>query len=150
MIREPTVRPRIEGFLRAARAALPAGQKLGVAGFCWGGRYTALACGGDAPLVDFGFTAHPSLLGVPAEVEAVAAPLSLANGDDDEWMRAPDLARVRAILEAETKGGIHEVVVYEGATHGFAVRGDPKDPRQAEFGLRAEDQAVRWFQKQLA
>jgi dienelactone hydrolase len=164
VIRQPIVLPRITAFFEAVRATPPpevtaaAGSssrpKVGAVGFCWGGRYTALMCSplpsGGGPPADFGFTGHPSLLGIPDEVEAIAVPLSLANGENDEWMEAAALAKVRAILEREDKGGIHEIVIYEGAKHGFCNRGDPADPRQLEFGLQAEEQAVRWFKKQFA
>jgi len=41
----------------------------------------------------------------------------------------------------------HEVMVYPGAKHGFAVRGDRRDPLMKEGGDKSEDQAVRWFQR---
>lgn len=159
-VRESVSKPRIFAFFEALRHAPPppelAGRqvKVGAAGFCWGGRYTALLVGEAAvvadtkqPLVDCGFTAHPSLLAVPAEVEAVRRPLSLANGDNDVYMRRKKLEVVKGILES--RGDIHEVVVIPGAKHGFAVRGDPRDPKQAEFGMMAEDQAVNWFRRQF-
>lgn len=175
--------------------------RVGVAGFCWGGRYAVqLAAGGrelraccdestssgaapsseaaaaaaeaGVPLVDCAFTAHPSLVSVPGDLVKVVQPLSVANGEDDVWMGRENMVKLAAILRGEEapkagkargtgqglvegQGGTtttetttpHEVVVYEGAAHGFAVRGDPNDPRQAELGLRAEDQAVAWFRK---
>ncbi len=146
--RESVVKPRIQAFFQALRASSP--LKTGVVGFCWGGRYAVLLCGDTfqrgteaQPLVDCGFTAHPSLLSIPSEIEAVERPLSIANGDNDMYMGAKKLQVLKEILEAKQAG--HEVVVYDGAVHGFAVRGDPRDPRQAELGLQAEDQAVKWF-----
>jgi dienelactone hydrolase len=151
--REAVVKPRIDSFFRSLRGA--SSLKIGVAGFCFGGRYTILLCGtafppkdDGTPLVDCGFTAHPSLVAVPGDVVAVCRPLSVANGDDDLWLGRSKMQTLQKILEEKHAG--HEVVVLEGAVHGFAVRGDPRDPRQAELGLQAEDQAVAWFRSQFA
>jgi hypothetical protein len=43
-----------------------------------------------------------------------------------------------------------EVVVYAGAEHGFAVRGDLGSEREVEQEGQARDQAVRWFGRWLA
>jgi dienelactone hydrolase len=87
---------------------------------------------------------------VPAHIEAVARPLSVANGEDDEWMGADRMCRLVGILEAKDVGeneGSYEAVVYPGAKHGFAVRGDRSDPLQRERGEQSEEQAVRWFRR---
>ncbi|KAK4096864.1 hypothetical protein N658DRAFT_569648 [Parathielavia hyrcaniae] len=184
--------PRIQAFMAALRASSTSTPttKIGVAGFCWGGLHAVLLThdtppnkvfvasadggggggvgGGDVeyPLVDCAFTAHPSLLAFPADLEAVAQPLSVANGEDDQWMGRDKMARLVEILggknaelaEAPPVGGgggetasegRHEAVVYPGAKHGFAVRGDPEDPMQRERGEQSEEQAVRWFRRWL-
>lgn len=100
-------------------------------------------------LVDCGFTAHPSMVKIPDEVAAVRKPFSLANGDDDEWMGVKKMVEFTRVLEEPERGGIHEAVTYPGALHGFAVRGNPADPKQNELGMQAEDQAVKWFKRHL-
>jgi len=162
--------PRIQTFVRAVRTTPPRlpGQtepvpaRLGVAGFCWGGPYAIQLThntpetrmdDADKPLVDCAFTAHPSLLSVPSDVEAVVRPLSVANGDDDEWMGRARMAELCAILDkknSEAGAPVHEAVVYPGARHGFAVRGDREDPLQKERGDQSEQQAVLWFRKHFA
>lgn len=149
-IRPGRCRPRIWGFFKALRDSPPheplAGHlKVGVAGFCWGGLFCIQLCG-EPNLVTCGFTAHPSLLTVPRDIEAVQRPLSVGNGENDEWMGRKRMDKLKEILEAKED---MEVVVYDGAQHGFAVRGDPHDPRQAELGMLAEDQAVAWYRKHL-
>ncbi|KAI3542944.1 dienelactone hydrolase [Colletotrichum filicis] len=122
-----------------------------VAGFCWGGKFTVLlsqlAAGpfGGERLIDCGFTAHPSFLTLPGDLEKVVLPLSVANGDDDMMMPRARMVEAKSVLGK--KGEDFEIVEYVGATHGFAVRGNPNDQRQAEFGMRAEDQAVGWFRR---
>ncbi|KAF6818507.1 dienelactone hydrolase family protein [Colletotrichum sojae] len=171
--RQGVIVPRIRNYLRALRfdppsplprpststTASSAGNaetsaaaknlKIGVAGFCWGGKHTVQLTQGTAgpyaeALVDCGYTAHPSLLSLPGDMEKVALPLSLANGDDDMMMPRAKMARVKEVLGGKADCEVRE---YPGATHGFAVRGDPNDERQADMGTRAEDQAVGWFRR---
>ncbi|KAF9880937.1 dienelactone hydrolase [Colletotrichum karsti] len=162
--------PRITNFLQALRLSPPSplprsststsgsadegqaaakGVKIGVAGFCWGGKYTIqLAQAASGPfgeaLIDVGYTAHPSMVSVPGDLEKVVLPLSIANGDDDMMMPRAKMAAAKDVLG---KKGNCEVVEYPGAKHGFAVRGDPNDQSQADLGMRAEDQAVGWFRR---
>jgi dienelactone hydrolase len=107
--------------------------------------------GAEYPLIECAFTAHPSLLSFPAHIQGVARPLSVANGEDDQYMGKEKMQTLVRILEgknAEVGGeGRHEAVVYPGAKHGFAVRGDRADPKQRERGEQSEEQAVRWFQR---
>jgi dienelactone hydrolase len=168
--RQSASKPRITKFfqdLRSSPPPIPTTEqlKVGVAGFCWGGYYTIYLARDEphtrvsspgsnetSPLVDCGFTAHPSLLSVPKDIEGVRLPLSVGNGPDDAMLGRKKMALFKKILEEKDDGGKgvkHEVVLYDGATHGFAIRGDPNDPKQAELGQRAEDQAVNWFRNQL-
>ncbi|KAI8276054.1 hypothetical protein K4K60_008122 [Colletotrichum sp. SAR11_57] len=123
--------PRIANFLRALRLDPPSplprpstsrsasadgaggetsasaaakGLKIGVAGFCWGGKYAIqLAQGtagpfGEERLIDIAYTAHPSMVSVPGDLEKVALPLSIANGDDDMMMPRAKMALAKDIL----------------------------------------------------
>lgn len=157
-------KPRIFGFFQAIRQSPPPGEldpdaplKVGAVGFCWGGKYTVLLAqdtpssrvpvhGGSriVPLVDAAFTGHPAMLDIPQDMTDLKVPLSVANGPDDEWMGTENMKKMTAVLEAQ---GRHEVVVYQGARHGFAIRGNPRDSKQAEMGMMARDQAVKWFRK---
>ena len=46
--------------------------------------------------------------------------------------------------------GVHEVVIIEGAQHGFSIRAAPDDEKAVRQGKQAEDQAVEWFTKWFA
>lgn len=137
-----------------------------MAGFCWGGKYTFLLCADTPssrvhchesqltaatlqPLVDCGFAAHPSMVNVPADVEAVTLPLSVAIGNDDMAMKGPLIKQMEEILTIKKKGD-HEVNIMPGAKHGFAVREDPNDKFQAECADKAEAQAIAWFARWFA
>ena len=141
---------------------LTLGAMIGAAGFCWGGKYTILLAA-DTPssrvarhssqksagiqsLIDCGFTAHPSMVTVPGDIEAVKLPLSIIVGDNDHAMKGPLVLQTKEILEVKKKGD-HEVVIVPGAKHGFAQRTATEDPFQMKVAQQAEDQAIRWFTK---
>lgn len=147
--------PRIDGFFRALRAStdLP----IGAAGFCWGGFHVfRLASGKDKtddgkPLCDAFFTAHPSMLTLPADAEAVTLPVSVAHGGADSHLKDDKVEMIRTNFQRKTKEGIDcELEVYPGAKHGFAIRGDRANEKQLKDLLAAKDQAVRFFTKHLA
>ena len=156
--------PRVTAFFDSLRKSQQ--LSIGVAGFCWGGKHAILlthkASGNGTALVDAAFTAHPSGLDLPADINAVDVPLSIAIGTKDMVMNMKAITEARTALEANT-GVPHELVVYEGARHGtcilcscrklmrigFACRGNPSDDREEEQAGEAENQAVAWFTKHL-
>lgn len=143
--RQAVTKPQIFDFFKSLRQHEAANLPVGTAGFCWGGRYVTLLChdsekaSNGKSLVDAGFTAHPSMLVLPGDIEAVQKPLSIANGTLDIALTVPGMEQVKAIF-AEKEQGKFELVVYEGAKHGFAVRGDPSKELEFKQGQEAEDQ----------
>ncbi|OCK84361.1 hypothetical protein K432DRAFT_378682 [Lepidopterella palustris CBS 459.81] len=79
-------------------------------------------------------------------------PTSIAHGTLDSHFPKAKVEETEAILNAKTeKGkGEHEVVWYEGARHGFAVRRSQTDLVENERGMAAEAQAIAWFTKCFA
>ncbi|KAK1828019.1 protein AIM2 [Podospora conica] len=154
--RPSVARKRITDFLRAVRTGTSPPPAVGVAGFCWGGFFAVelthegssneiVGVGGEViPLIDCAFTAHPSLLKIPRDVERVSRPLSVANGEDDEFMGRRKMEVLRGVMEGKGEER-YEVVVYPGAKHGFAVRRDWEDEVQRGAKEGSEDQAVRFF-----
>ncbi|KAG4430230.1 hypothetical protein IFR05_014286 [Cadophora sp. M221] len=170
--RPSVCRPRILKFFKDLRTSPPpfetASLKIGVCGFCWGGQYTFMlakdlpsarvkryesqtsaSTKNLEPLVDCAFTAHPSFVKVPGDVEAVTLPLSVAVGETDMAMSGPLIRQMKEILEVKKKGD-NEVVVMPGAKHGFAVRAVPEDGVQRDWADKAETQAIEWFTKYFA
>lgn len=157
--------PRIYAFVRAVRASTP--LPLFAAGFCWGGKWTALLCAptlpaflpasasaagaagpAEQPLLAAGFTAHPSGLSLPDDVARTTRPLSIANGTRDFQLTPAKMEQVQRIFAdgGEAKRAC-ELRVYDGMAHGFAVRGDPRDEAVRKAGVEAEDQAVAFFKR---
>lgn len=102
--------------------------------------------------MDATYTAHPSLLSVPSDIQKVVKPTSIAAGSLDKRYPKEQVDETEAILKAKTTRGEgeHEVIWYEGARHGFAVRGSETDKRENELGMQAEAQAINWFEKIFA
>ena len=143
--------PKVKTFFEAVRANEGASLPIASAGFCWGGRHVLnLSHGLTSPdgkaLIDVAFIAHPSGLDFPAEIEKVQKPLSLAIGTNDMMMPFPQVEQAKKIFEG-MKEVETEVVIYEDAGHGFAIRADPNNEKQSAQSIEAEDQAVKWFKK---
>ena len=150
--RQSVVQSRITKFLTGIRSSPDTGNlKIGAAGFCWGGKYTFLLTHDTSPhpLIDCAFAAHPSLLSVPADVERVHLPLSVAVGDEDMALSKKNIRTLEAVLTKKKGQGEHEVVVLQGARHGFAVRVEPGDELQERYAGVAERQAIAWFTRWL-
>jgi dienelactone hydrolase len=157
--------PRVFSFFKALRTSPPpfetSNLKIGAAGFCWGGRHTILLAvdtpssrvyrhdsqvnsSALEPLIDCAFTAHPSFIEVPKDIEAITIPISVAVGENDKAMGAKNIQVMKDILENK-KVGEHEVIIFPGAKHGFSIRTHEDDKHEMECAQQAEDQAISWF-----
>jgi carboxymethylenebutenolidase len=101
---------------RDALAALPEWNgKFAVLGFCFGGQHAFLGLtrlGADAGVSFHGTSIQRYL----EEAPAVTKPFSFHFAAEDDLVSLDDIARIRQALA----GKAGEIVVYEGATHGFA------------------------------
>ncbi|KAF2753211.1 dienelactone hydrolase family protein [Pseudovirgaria hyperparasitica] len=149
--------PIVKSFFTSLRTHEAASLPIGAAGFCWGGKHIFNLAHGhlapnSKPLVDAVYTAHPSNLAIPAEIEKVVKPVSLAMGTQDFALSVEKTKEIEKVLKGieEREGVESEVVFYEGAGHGFAVRADPGNKEVGRMAVAAEDQAVEWFRKCFA
>ena len=109
------------------------------------------------PLVDAVFTAHPSNLAIPGDIEKVKVPVSIAQGSDDIVMNMATAKTIQDIFAkkdeegggGEVQGRKFEIRIVDNAKHGFAARGDPEDEAELGYAQIAEDQAVEWFGRWL-
>jgi dienelactone hydrolase len=149
-------------FLQKLRRDTPRGRKIGMVGFCWGGRYAiraglasnAVEVGGEkVPLVDAVVALHPSNMVVPADVEALAVPTSFGWGVEDSVVSFEQKAKVEETLTRSAAAGrkvpVTEHKVYKPGRHGFGVRGNPDDPAERACLEGTEKQALDWFQRWL-
>ncbi|KAL8646252.1 MAG: hypothetical protein Q9210_006240 [Variospora velana] len=152
--------PRIVDFFKALREStdLP----IGAVGFCWGGRHVVTLCHGSEtlngkPLIDVGYTAHPSNLTLPTDIESVRLPLAIDQGTADFVLNMAGVETIRGIferknaeLEESKETPRFEIKTVDGAKHGFAVRCDRDNSEEAAQEQIAETHAVEWFGKWFA
>jgi carboxymethylenebutenolidase len=125
--------------------------KMGVTGFCWGGRITWLYCAHGTG-VKAGGAWYGRLVGESSELQpkhpvdvasSLKAPVLGLYGADDQGIPQDTVERMRIALKAA--GGSSEIIVYPGAPHGFHADYRPGYRRQA-----AEDawrRLLDWFEK---
>ncbi|KFA66216.1 hypothetical protein S40285_05088 [Stachybotrys chlorohalonatus IBT 40285] len=162
----PDTHPGIVSFLQAVRTSpLPfptPDLKIGVAGFCWGGKHAMLLArsppashvarpGSSAaqPLIDCAWMAHPSFLEVPADGEAAQVPTAIVVGADDMVLKKPDAEKLKQVLEAKGDGFEVTILTQGGAAHGFAVRTHPDNKEEMDRAAEAEEMALKWFGRWL-
>lgn len=151
--------PSVLNYVRAVRASLPLGSKLGIAGFCLGGHWSSRLCAehaterGGSHLVGAHFTAYPSNVD-PGEFASLAnrfkVPQSLALGDRDDDLPINEAHLLETNLRRVYQDNLDrlEVRIYEGCGRGFALRVDPQADEN-ELADVALEQAVAWFRRWL-
>lgn len=149
-------------FLQALRRETPSSQKIGMVGFCWGGKYSLRAGlesnmiemdGQKVPLVDAVVAMHPSNLSFPDDVEAMVVPAAIGWGLEDIGVKLEQKAKVEDIHAKASAAGrkLPEIghKVYTPGRHGFAVRGNPDDPQERACLEDSMKQALDWFDRWL-
>jgi carboxymethylenebutenolidase len=122
--------------------------RLGLTGFCAGGRYTMLFL----PQMDV-FAAGVAWYGFPYNgdpapasfIDALAAPLLILHGTEDRPSPIADIYRYAG--ELAEAGKYFEMKIYQGEPHGFMLANGQM--RQDDVAADAFDQMVRFFQRKL-
>jgi dienelactone hydrolase len=121
-------------------------RKIGVAGFCWGGRYAILlgedSFSEDEKLVDAVFAGHPSFVSIPADVESRSCPTSIAVAGTDTVFSPKMAADVEKLWRSDDQPT--EIVVYEGAKHGFCIGGNMSDEKEKDDMAKGVSQVLSW------
>lgn len=119
----------IEATIRAARARLGDGGKVGVVGYCLGGRLAYMAAARTDSDASVGYYA----VGLPDilhEKNAIARPLMLHIAGADHFVDESAQRAMHEALDDHPKVSLHD---YPGEDHGFAT----------EMGKRRSDEAAR-------
>ncbi|PZU11903.1 dienelactone hydrolase family protein [Sphingomonas sp.] len=133
----------VEAVIRAARA-LMTGGKVGIVGFCMGGRVSYLAATRtdiDASVGFYGAGIDAAL----GESHAIAKPLLLHFADQDHFIGAEALSAIHAALDPNAHVTIEE---YPGVDHGFADTFGKR--RSGEAASLAEARTRDFFAEHLA
>lgn len=118
-------------------------DRIGAIGFCWGGKYSSWL--GAHSLVDCYASVHP------ASLEQEDLPSLQTNSIPGLYIHAiGDRMFADQHLETIRKcGGKVFLQEYQGVFHGFAIRGDDKDPSVVEVRNNARELAIRHFKEYL-
>ncbi|TKD51928.1 dienelactone hydrolase family protein [Sphingomonas baiyangensis] len=133
----------IEAAIRAARQRLPDGGKVGVVGYCLGGRLAYMSAARTDSDASVGYYAVgiDNLLG---EKHAIAHPLMLHIAGDDGFVSAEVQAAMHQGLDDHPKVTLHD---YPGEDHGFATEsGKRRSPEAAEL---ADSRTMAFFTEHL-
>ncbi|KAJ5088746.1 hypothetical protein N7456_012362 [Penicillium angulare] len=119
-------------------------KKIAAVGYCFGARYVSRFLKDGQ--IDVGYHAHPS--GTTHEdLAAIQGPLSICAAEIDPVFTT-QLRHESEVTLAKT-GQAWQINLLSGVVHGFAVRGDPKDPHQKWAKEQAFCQAIAWFDRYL-
>ncbi|KAH7018053.1 dienelactone hydrolase [Microdochium trichocladiopsis] len=119
--------------------------KFACTGYCFGAPYVCdeLARG----ICSVGAFGHPAFL-KEEHFRKITKPLFLSCAEIDHTFSAEARRRAIDILQEEKKVYHHQL--FSGVEHGFALRGDPKDPYQRWVKEQSLSAIVQWFDFWLA
>ena len=126
-------------------------SKLGITGFCWGGRVVWLYAAHN-PKVKAGVAWYGRLVGQPSantpkhpvDVAALLqAPILGLYGADDQGIPQDTVEKMRAALKEGGKRG--EIIVYPNADHGFFA--DYRPSYNEQSAKDAWPKLLAWFKK---
>ena len=135
----------------AAKSSRGDAARVGVTGFCWGGRITWLYAA-HSPAVKAGVAWYGRLTGQPTElqpkhpIDAAAklhAPVLGLYGGQDQGIPLADVEKMREALAAAKQPS--EIVVYPDAPHGFFA--DYRPSFRAADAQDAWDRCLAWFRR---
>jgi carboxymethylenebutenolidase len=118
----------IEAAIRAARARLPEGGKVGCVGYCLGGRLAYMTAARTDIDASVGYYAV-GLDSLLQEKNAISRPLLLHIAGEDGFVPAEVQAQMHAELDGHPRATLFD---YPGEDHGFA----------AEMGRRRSEEAA--------
>ena len=134
----------IEASIRAVRNELGDGAKVGVVGYCLGGRLafmTAARTDVDASVGYYGV----GIDGLLGEKHAIAHPVLLHVPEEDHFVDKAAQAAMHAGLDDHPKVTLHD---YAGEDHGFATEfGERRSDASAKL---ADERTAKFFEENLA
>ncbi|KAK6201242.1 dienelactone hydrolase [Scheffersomyces amazonensis] len=133
--------PIVNEFLTKFRAEYKPSKLFGI-GYCFGAYFTIenLAEGG---LLDAGAVAHPSMVS-EVLVQNLAKPLLISSGEADAAF-TPELRELTIKILSEKKDVRWQLDLFQGAPHGYAVKGDLSQPNIKYAKEKTAADQIYWF-----
>ncbi|KAI0133022.1 dienelactone hydrolase [Xylariales sp. AK1849] len=114
-------------------------------GYCFGAKYVARYL--KPGIFDAGFIAHPTHIDAE-DILGIKRPLSVAAGALDDHFNSQKRHEMESMLKRLDTA--YQLSLYSNVGHGFAVRGNMKDPGCRFAKDQAFSQAVQWLNHYLA
>jgi carboxymethylenebutenolidase len=129
----------IEDLIKDLKSRPQCNGKVGVLGFCFGGRYAHLA---TARLgVNAAAAFHGTMIGLHLdEVDKVTVPVSYSFGDQDPVVPMDEVAAIQKAFAGKKNADIR---VFKGATHNFSM--PRKDGYHPQAAKEAREAALKCF-----
>lgn len=160
----PILEKAITGIRDEYGDAVAHGGGIYAVGYCFGARYVLLlgseqqpgtldepdlhgtqveqGKARSGPEIKVGAIAHATQVSV-SDLENCAIPLGIVAVEEDSLF--PDHILDMGVEKLKEKGVEHELEVYTGMPHGFAVMGDYEDPNIREKQQQAFQQMLSWL-----
>lgn len=129
-------------------------RKIGITGFCWGGRITWLYAAHN-PAVKAGVAFYGRLIGKPSELQPrhpldvvpeLTVPVYGLYGGLDKGIPLADVEKMNGALKAAKKSP-SLIAVYDGAEHGFMA--DYRPSYNEAAATHAWARALKWFARYM-
>jgi dienelactone hydrolase len=160
----PLLHKVIEGAKEEYADAVANGGGIYGIGYCFGAKYILILAGENSdpfaaqaqskdeeqgavkkePILKAGAIAHGTMV-TKEDLEGVKAPIYIAAVKDDPLF-SEDEVLTPGQRTMETNKVEHEVQVFPGVPHGFAVLGDYDDPKIKQSQTQAFGQMLGWIQ----
>jgi len=133
---------KVAKYLRSQRGF----TSIGAVGYCYGGGVLSFAgCSPDADVIDTYSIVHPG--GWKFEsIENFKRPVFWVFTTEDRSCTEEDRKKAEQLLDKLPV--VHKYMTYE-ARHGFAVRGDKRDPKIRELRDDCLGQELKWFNETM-
>uniref|UniRef100_A0A383VKQ0 Dienelactone hydrolase domain-containing protein n=1 Tax=Tetradesmus obliquus TaxID=3088 RepID=A0A383VKQ0_TETOB len=123
-------------------------RKVGLQGYCYGGK-VGVKMAAKPELVNAVCSAHPGLIKIPEDIQAVQVPLQFICAASDAQFPEKTRTAAQQLLQQQSPG-LGRFILYPGTQHGFAVRGSKADPAVDAARQDALQQGIGFFKQHLA
>lgn len=158
----PILQKVVEGAKEEFADAVANGGGVYAVGYCFGGKYICLLASElpdtvahgqtskdeeqgvvkNGTLIKAGALAHGTMV-TKGDLEGIKVPISMVCVENDQLF--PDDVRAAGKSFLEEKKIEHEIQVYSGVPHGFAVVGEYEDSKIQEAQKSAFEQMIGWL-----